>query len=58
MRDYDVPMEVRADLMEAVTSGAYGSLRVGELRKRLEERGLDIDGSKQAMINTPRENSS
>ena len=43
--------------MEAVTSGAYDSLGVSELRKRLEERGLDIDGSKQAMINTLRENS-
>ena len=54
----DVPREVLADLMEAVTSGAYGSLRVSELRKRLEERGLDIDGSKQVMINTLRVNSS
>ena len=44
--------------MKAVTSGAYESLCVSELRKRLEERGLDIDGSKQAMINTLRENSS
>ena len=53
----DVPREVRADLTEAVNGGAYGSydsLGVSELRMRLEERGLDIDGSKQAMINALR----
>ena len=57
----DVPREVRADLTEAVNGGAYGSydsLGVSELRMRLEERGLDIDGSKQAMINALRENDS
>ena len=47
--------------MEAVNGGTYGScdsLGVSKLRMRLEERGLDIDGSKQAMFNTLRENSS
>ena len=42
-----------ADLMGAVTGD---SPRVSELRARLEERGLDIDGSKEAMIVALREN--
>ena len=32
------------------------TLRVSELRKGLQEKGLDVDGSREAMIETLRKN--
>ena len=42
----------------ATNRGSYGVLRVSDLHNRLEERGLDIDGSKEAMRATLMENDS
>ena len=33
----------------------FNTMRVSDLRKRLHEKGLDIDGSRKAMIATLRE---
>ena len=56
----DIPVDVKADLAETLNAGeggsSYDSLCVSGLRKRLEERGLDIDGSREAMISTLRDN--
>ena len=35
----------------------YNKLRVSELRKRLDDKGLDVDGSREAMIALLKENS-
>ena len=43
LRD-DVPREVLADLMEAVTSGAYGSLRVSKRARGWKREGLTLMG--------------
>jgi hypothetical protein len=54
-----VPVDIHADLMKAVYLGAggpYASERVSRLRARLEERGLEFDGSREAMIATLRKN--
>ena len=55
----DLSEEVNSELTEqtATNRGSYGFLRVSDLRYRLEERGLDTDGSKEgAMIATLMEN--
>ena len=56
----DLPEKVNSELTEqmATNRGSYGVLRVSDLRNRLEERGLDIDGSKEAMCATLMENDS
>ena len=33
----------------------YNRMRLGELRKMLDEKGLDVDGSREAMISLLRE---
>jgi hypothetical protein len=35
----------------------YNKMRVGKLRKMLHEKGLDVDGSREAMIALLKENS-
>jgi len=65
----NVPGSMMTDLLTAVTRGnvasdgsddddGYGTMRVSELRKKLHEKGLDIDGSRKSMIALLRENSS
>ncbi|KAL7543893.1 hypothetical protein ACHAXR_013386 [Thalassiosira sp. AJA248-18] len=57
----NVPGSMMTDLLTAVTRGKrkddagsgdndYDTMRVGALRKKLHEKGLDIDGSREAMI--------
>jgi len=58
----DVPGGMFADLLTAMTRGKkkdtntgedgdeLSTMRVSELRKKLDEKGLDIDGSREAMI--------
>lgn len=45
----DAPGGMFADGLKAVTR-YLSTIRVSELRKKLHEKGLDIDGSKEAMI--------
>jgi len=35
----------------------YNKMRVGTLRKMLDEKGLDVDGSRESMIALLKENS-
>ena len=59
----DVPGSVVADLFAAVSRNknkvrggdSLSTMRVSELRKKLHEKGLDIDGSRKAMIATLKE---
>jgi len=64
----DVPGNLMSDLLTAFSQGkkATGSsapdddlklMRVGELRKRLHDKGLCVDGSRETMIALLRENS-
>lgn len=63
----DVPGSLMKDLLAAVSRGArdkngsnashYNSLRVGTLRKMLDEKGLEVDGSREAMIALLKEHS-
>ena len=64
----DVPGQLMTDLMTAVARGKKESntssdatdsstARVGTLRRMLHEKGLDIDGSREAMIALLEENS-
>ena len=62
----DVPSEMMTDLLTAMARGhpsesgngdedmeesiKYNTMRVGTLRKMLDEKGLDVDGSREAMI--------
>ena len=59
----DVPSYMMTDLLTAVSRGEpkkdddnnsdsinYNKMRVGTLRKMLDEKGLDVDGSREAMI--------
>ena len=56
----DVPGSVVADLFAAVSRNknkvgvgdGLSTMRVSELRKKLHEKGLDVDGSRKAMIAT------
>mmetsp|Transcript_15269 Transcript_15269/g.32310 ORF Transcript_15269/g.32310 Transcript_15269/m.32310 type:complete len:418 (-) Transcript_15269:1410-2663(-) len=62
----NVPGAMMMDLLTAVTRGKisdddggeddYGTMRVSTLRRKLNEKGLDIDGSREAMIALLREN--
>ena len=64
----DVPGGMFADLLTAVTRGKkkdtntgedgdeLSTMRVSELRKNLDEKGLDIDGSREAMIASLKDN--
>lgn len=66
----DVPGGIFADLLTAVTRGNKSSasaednvvdlhtMRVSELRTMLDEKGLDVDGSRETMIKTLEEHSS
>ena len=60
----DVPGTIVADLLAATSrknksvqemAEDLNTMRVSELRKKLHEKGLDIDGSRKAMIATLRE---
>eukprot|EP00579_Thalassiosira_antarctica_P010319 CAMPEP_0201917034 /NCGR_PEP_ID=MMETSP0903-20130614/6522_1 /ASSEMBLY_ACC=CAM_ASM_000552 /TAXON_ID=420261 /ORGANISM="Thalassiosira antarctica, Strain CCMP982" /LENGTH=387 /DNA_ID=CAMNT_0048453013 /DNA_START=14 /DNA_END=1177 /DNA_ORIENTATION=+ len=64
----DVPGGLFADLLTAVTRGKrkaalkgsgdyFRTMRVSDLRKQLHKKGLDIDGSREAMIAILKENS-
>jgi len=56
----DLPGSIANDLLAAVARGEeargevnstdYNKMRVGKLRKMLDEKGLDVDGSREAMI--------
>ena len=57
----DVPGDMMTDLLTAVSRGEqnesnngdkvnYNKMRVGVLRKMLDEKGLDVDGSRESMI--------
>ena len=55
----NVPGDTVSDVLAAVARGEqsgdsnstdYNKMRVGKLRKMLDERGLDVDGSREAMI--------
>mmetsp|Transcript_21739 Transcript_21739/g.34149 ORF Transcript_21739/g.34149 Transcript_21739/m.34149 type:complete len:80 (+) Transcript_21739:2-241(+) len=61
----DVPGSMMTDLLTAVTRGKkkddgprdYDTMRVSTLRKKLHEKGLDIDGSREMMIGRLKEKS-
>ena len=40
-----------------IESIKYNKMRVSELRKRLDDKGLEVDGSREAMISLLKENS-
>ena len=56
----NVPSSMITDVLAAVSRGVetegegdstdYNRMRVGTLRKMLDEKGLDVDGSREAMI--------
>jgi hypothetical protein len=58
----DVPGHLMKDLLvafgrsksedKAEEKGDYDAMRVSELRSKLNEMGLDVDGSREAMIDT------
>jgi len=66
----NVPSDMMTDLLAATargeqdTGGAieedesvkYNKMRVGKLRKMLDEKGLDVDGSRESMIALLKEN--
>ena len=63
----DVPSSMITDVLAAVARGEeardeedesikYNKMRVGVLRKMLDEKGLDVDGSREAMIALLKEN--
>lgn len=67
----NVPSTMMTDLLTAVTrvdqndeevsdseSIKYNKMRVCDLRKKLDVRGLEVDGSREAMISLLKENSS
>jgi len=64
----NVPSDMITDILAAVARGEqndndindsinYNKMRVGTLRKMLHEKGLDVDGSREAMIALLKENS-
>ena len=64
----NVPSSMMKDLLAAMARGEqsgdsnsdkinYNKMRVGALRKMLDEKGLDVDGSREAMIALLKENS-
>ena len=63
----NVPSSMMKDLLAAMARGEqsgdsnsdkinYNKMRVGALRKMLHEKGLDVDGSREAMIALLKEN--
>ena len=66
----NVPSSMITDVLAAVArvhqseedgdseSIKYNKMRVSELREKLDEQGLDVDGSREAMIAILKENSS
>ena len=64
----NVPGDMMTDLLTAVTrknniasnvestGDQFTTMRVSELRALLDEKGLDVDGSREAMIATLKEN--
>ncbi len=61
----DVPGHLMKDLLVAVGSNSYSkkdavdeltTLSVSDLRRKLAEKGLDVDGSREAMIETIKDN--
>ena len=61
-----VPSSMITDVLTAVARGEesddditdYNTMRVGTLRKMLDEKGLDVDGSRESMIALLKEHSS
>ena len=63
-----VPGSLMTDLLAAMSRGEqnesngdkmnYHKMRVGTLRKMLDEKGLDVDGSREAMIALLKEHTS
>jgi len=63
----NLPSYMMTDLLAAVSRGEqndangdktnYNKMRVGTLRKMLDEKGLDVDGSRESMIALLKENS-
>ena len=62
----NVPGDTVSDVLAAVARGEqsgdgdskdYNKMRVGKLRKMLDEKGLDVDGSREAMIALLKEHS-
>ena len=45
----------RTRVVETMTISYLNTMRVSELRKNLDEKGLDIDGSREALIATLKE---
>ena len=63
----NVPGSIATDLLTAMARGEagndtngdntdYSNMRVGTLRKMLDEKGLDVDGSRESMIALLKEN--
>ena len=63
----NLPSSMMTDLLTAVSRGEqnesnngdkinYNKMRVGTLRKMLDEKGLDVDGSRESMIALLKEN--
>ena len=64
----NVPGSMMTDLLTAMTreknkaanvestGDQFTTMRVSELRTKLDEKGLDVDGSREAMIATLKEN--
>ena len=60
----NVPGGVISDVLAAMARGEeteddstdYNTMRVGTLRKMLDEKGLDVDGSRETMIALLKEN--
>ena len=64
----DLPGSLMKDLLATVTRGKqksdrisdapnYKKMKIGELRRRLDDKGLDVDGSREAMIALLKESS-
>ncbi len=66
----NVPGDMMTDLLTAMARGEqsdageddesikYNKMRVGTLRKMLDEKGLDVDGSRESMIALLKEHNS
>ena len=62
----NVPGDTCTDILTAMSRGEqnesngdkinYNKMRVGTLRKMLDEKGLDVDGSRESMIALLKEN--
>ena len=66
----DIPGGMFADMLAAVARGGkkkvinkggkedqFSTMRISDLRRKVHERGLDVDGSREMLIATLKENS-